>query len=133
MLAKIGFQSPTLRHWNRCTIPAQQYPTTGRSQSNTGAEKNVISIDTDRPKLRLDLIFVPFSPGFARFRQTPCGGVAERLNALVLKTSMSVRASQVRILSPPPTFLSLSRGIFLTPLNPGHITGLALPTVPQSL
>ena len=38
--------------------------------------------------------------------RTPGGGVAERLNALVLKTSMSVRASQVRILSPPPDFFS---------------------------
>ncbi len=32
----------------------------------------------------------------------PGGGVAERLNALVLKTSLSLRATQVRILSPPP-------------------------------
>ena len=30
------------------------------------------------------------------------GGVAEWLNALVLKTSMPAKASQVRILSPPP-------------------------------
>ncbi len=41
------------------------------------------------------------------------GGVAERLNAPVLKTGKGSRPSEVRILSPPPTCATMNRGLRL--------------------
>ena len=59
----------------------------------------------------------PVPPGLDRHLG---GGVAERLNALVLKTSLSLRATQVRILSPPPDYLRQVTGVESTP-GEGHL------------
>ena len=44
----------------------------------------------------------PRGQGVRRHNSAPSGGVAEWLNALVLKTSRAARLSWVRILPPPP-------------------------------